>query len=169
MIPIYYIRLIIGIITSPSEAFDRIIKYNHIRLAIGLWLFSTMLSLLFTPISQHLNVTTIIFMFSPFWLVAIQDLLADKYFKLKSNYRALLTCTLFLSILGILRLFLTLIGHVFIPSFDDGNLLIMIFIGFWALALNIMAIRKVYDTTQGRAIIIYLTPIIGMSFLIMTI
>lgn len=183
----YYLTLCRGIITHPNWAFDQIIKKRLITAAIVIWLvvqaFSFLayyitlcqtfgigkISIISFAISYFTRNHQIIFgVFVAFLSVYLENIMAVKHYKFESNYLNLLACSLFISLLGIPTAGLQIIFVVLIPLPSISTFLTvmsMVIFGVWGLILHIKALKMVYNTITGTAIIIFLFSTIVIMIL----
>lgn len=165
-----YLNLIIGITKSPSKTFEAIIKERKVFAGLEIWLIFSGFYLLtifylfmqkipynelsINFISVLIHPETVTKLFSIYLYVFVINIFAVKYYKLKSSYLKLLSCNFFIFIIGILNLCLVILLTTFSAiSFINYP---MIIFGPWLIALNILAVKKVYKTSTGIALKIFL-------------
>jgi hypothetical protein len=83
--------------------------------------------------------------------VFVVNLIAVKFYKMKSDYLGLLTCTLFVSVIEILQLsvMIILISYMSVPYSLATETKYIFFP--WAIILNIIAIKTIYNTSLRKA------------------
>lgn len=83
--------------------------------------------------------------------VFIVNTIAVKFYKMKSDYLGLLTCSLFISVIEILQLSLMIL-LTFYTSVPYSLTTETKYIFFpWAIILNIIAIKTIYNTSLRKA------------------
>ena len=185
---IKYLKLYIGIITKPTNTFERIKKGNHIYAGLIIWFLSSFLYLFITSliIQKESNVNSgvnvmMVLSFIPLLLlkykttikifflymgVFIVNTIAVKLFKNKSDYLGLLTCVLYISVLEVLHLSLIILitAYTAIP-YSLSSLINYIFIP-WSIILNIIAIKTSYNISFRKACeILFTFCLLGIVFI----